>query len=190
MISKILLRKCGFGKSKAFSNDAHDSSSSSNTEVEHGPQENSNSHSDKNRSSSKFYVGVEDNVAISGDLSLENSQQLADEGNVSVECVVSECMLVNNACKDSDLSGASEKMDKNQVDSYLSRVLDKMNNSQVASIKPEVKPKPKVPSSPPVKLLPCVRASIFPPVQDICDRNEGKPKSSLVSLLRILTSDF
>lgn len=220
MISKILLRKCGFGKSKAFSNDAHDNSSSSNTEVEHGPQESSNSQSDKNRSSSKFYVGVEDNLTISGDLSSENSLLLADEDNAtSVECVVSECIFVNSACIDSDLNRASEKMDKSQVDSNLNRVLDKMNNSQVASTKPEVKQKPKIPSSSlqlrmpgastvspgqscstlalsssPVKLLPCMRASIYPPAGDVkvhtstdCNRNEGKPESSLVSLLRILT---
>jgi len=214
MISKILLRKCGFGKPKAFNNDAHDNSSSSNTEVEHGPQDNSNSQSDKNRSSSKFYVGVEDNLAISGDLSSENPLQIADEHNGSVECVVSDFIFLNDACcTDSDLSRKSEKMDKSQVDSDLSRVFDKMSNSQVASIKPEVKPKPKVSSpslqlhmpstctvfpgqscsmlgisSSPVTLLPCVRASIFPPAEDVwvhtatkCSRNEGKPESSLSS---------
>lgn len=193
MISKILLRKCGFGKPKAFNNDAHDNSSSSSTEVEHGPQDNSNSQSDKNRSSSKFYVGVEDNLAISGDFSPENSLQIADEDNDGVACVVSDCIYLNDACcTDSDLSRKSEKIDKSQVDFDLSRVFDKMSNSQVASIKPEVKPKPKVSSpsmqlrmpststvcpgqscsmlgisSPPVTLLPCVRGSIFPPAQDV-----------------------
>lgn len=200
MLSKILLRKCGFGKPKAFSNDAHDNSSLADTEVEHGLQDNSNSQSDKNRSSSKFYIGVEDNLVISGDFS---SEKIGDEHSGSVECVGYECIV------DSDLSRASENIDKCLVDSNLSRMFDNMYNSQVASIKPEVRPKPKV-SSPslqlhmpsasgqscsvlglspsPMKLLPCVRGSIFPPAQDVvvhrttkCSRNEDEPQYSLVS---------